>query len=225
VSRTDHSAGGNDRILPDGQRQGRCSFLNLHGAARGFSWTGQQSGPGSPRGCGIRPQIVAVNVNPARFIGVKVRVVDAEDVSSANHVHVAGQRVVETALQFVDAMDSWSRLISDRERRGWWPNMRPFCMTFPLRRCTWSPRTPNVTVGLGYRPGHGFWSTSLSQQALAVVGIRKQPVVGIRKQQRVTGPMVEMGGIEPPSTAVVMCLLRVYPVKSFYSAPEFATGI
>jgi hypothetical protein len=36
---------------------------------------------------------------------------------------------------------------------------------------------------------------------------------------------VEMGGIEPPSTAVVICLLRVYPVKAFYSAPEFATGI
>jgi hypothetical protein len=36
--------------------------------------------------------------------------------------------------------------------------------------------------------------------------------------------MVEMGGIEPPSTAVVICLLRVYPMESFYSAPEFAIG-
>ena len=35
---------------------------------------------------------------------------------------------------------------------------------------------------------------------------------------------VEMRGIEPRSTAVVVCLLRVYPVKTFYSAPEFATG-
>jgi len=37
--------------------------------------------------------------------------------------------------------------------------------------------------------------------------------------------MVEMGGIEPPSTAVVMCLLRVYPAKAFYSALDFATGV
>jgi len=37
-------------------------------------------------------------------------------------------------------------------------------------------------------------------------------------------PMVEMRGIEPRSIAVVMFLLRVYPVKAFYSAPELATG-
>lgn len=36
--------------------------------------------------------------------------------------------------------------------------------------------------------------------------------------------MVEMGGIEPPSTAVVMCLLRAYPMEAFYSALEFAIG-
>ena len=42
---------------------------------------------------------------------------------------------------------------------------------------------------------------------------------------RDSDPMVEMGGIEPPSTAVVMCLLRVYPAKAFYSALDFATGV
>ncbi len=37
-------------------------------------------------------------------------------------------------------------------------------------------------------------------------------------------PMVEMGGIEPPSTAVILRLLRAYLVKAFYSALTFATS-
>lgn len=36
--------------------------------------------------------------------------------------------------------------------------------------------------------------------------------------------MVEMPGIEPGSTAVVIRLLRVYPMKSFYSAPTLCIG-
>jgi hypothetical protein len=45
------------------------------------------------------------------------------------------------------------------------------------------------------------------------------------QQQRDSDQMVEMGGIEPPSTAVILRLLRAYPVDSLYSAPTFATGI
>ena len=37
--------------------------------------------------------------------------------------------------------------------------------------------------------------------------------------------MVEMGGIEPPSIAVSLRLLRAQLVISFYSAPTFATSI
>ena len=38
-------------------------------------------------------------------------------------------------------------------------------------------------------------------------------------------PMVEMGGIEPPSIAVSLRLLRAQLVKAFCSAPTFATSI
>jgi hypothetical protein len=48
--------------------------------------------------------------------------------------------------------------------------------------------------------------------------------VALFSLSRDSGSGVEMRGIEPRSTAVVVCLLRVYPVKTFYSAPEFATG-
>ena len=37
-------------------------------------------------------------------------------------------------------------------------------------------------------------------------------------------PMVEMGGIEPPSIAVIPRLLRAHPVQAFCSASTFATG-
>jgi hypothetical protein len=43
--------------------------------------------------------------------------------------------------------------------------------------------------------------------------------------QYVTTAMVEMGGIEPPSIAVIPRLLRAHLVKAFYSAPTFATSI
>jgi hypothetical protein len=36
---------------------------------------------------------------------------------------------------------------------------------------------------------------------------------------------VEMGGIEPPSIAVIPRLLRAQLVSAFYSAPTFATSI
>jgi len=36
--------------------------------------------------------------------------------------------------------------------------------------------------------------------------------------------MVEMGGIEPPSIAVSLRLLRAQSVKTFYSAPTFVTN-
>ena len=37
--------------------------------------------------------------------------------------------------------------------------------------------------------------------------------------------VVEMGGIEPPSTAELRCLLRVQPTLTFCSAPTFAVGL
>lgn len=37
--------------------------------------------------------------------------------------------------------------------------------------------------------------------------------------------LVEMGGIEPPSIAVSLRLLRAQLVSAFYSAPTFATSI
>lgn len=37
-------------------------------------------------------------------------------------------------------------------------------------------------------------------------------------------PMVEMGGIEPPSIAVVVRILRAQSVESFCSAPTFVTN-
>ena len=43
--------------------------------------------------------------------------------------------------------------------------------------------------------------------------------------QRDSDLMVEMGGIEPPSTAVILRLLRVQLVRAFYSALTFATSI
>jgi len=42
--------------------------------------------------------------------------------------------------------------------------------------------------------------------------------------QRATRPMVEMGGIEPPSIAVILRLLRAQSVETFYSAPTFITN-
>jgi len=36
--------------------------------------------------------------------------------------------------------------------------------------------------------------------------------------------MVEMGGIEPPSIAVILRLLRAQSVETFYSAPTFVTN-
>ena len=39
----------------------------------------------------------------------------------------------------------------------------------------------------------------------------------------VTTAMVEMGGIEPPSIAVSLRLLRAQLVSAFYSAPTFVT--
>jgi hypothetical protein len=43
--------------------------------------------------------------------------------------------------------------------------------------------------------------------------------------QRATTEMVEMGGIEPPSIAEDLRLLRAQLVKAFCSAPTFATSI
>ena len=37
------------------------------------------------------------------------------------------------------------------------------------------------------------------------------------------GTVVEMGGIEPPSIAVSLRLLRAQSVQTFYSAPTFVT--
>lgn len=47
----------------------------------------------------------------------------------------------------------------------------------------------------------------------------------MRTQQRATTAMVEMGGIEPPSIAEDLRLLRAQLVKAFCSAPTFATSI
>ena len=47
----------------------------------------------------------------------------------------------------------------------------------------------------------------------------------LRLAQRATTAMVEMGGIEPPSIAEDLRLLRAQLVKAFYSAPTFATSI
>ena len=45
-----------------------------------------------------------------------------------------------------------------------------------------------------------------------------------RRAFRVMTTMVEMGGIEPPSIAVSLRLLRAQSVKTFYSAPTFVTN-
>lgn len=56
--------------------------------------------------------------------------------------------------------------------------------------------------------------------------VRKKPGARERREPRATSrvtAVVEMGGIEPPSIAFELRLLRAQSVKTFCSAPTFST--
>ena len=69
----------------------------------------------------------------------------------------------------------------------------------------------------------------LKQRSMSRMNKRRSPGQGFLNpvSSPVASPVssVEMGGIEPPSIAEDLRLLRAQLVRAFYSAPTFATSI
>jgi len=82
-----------------------------------------------------------------------------------------------------------------------------------------------VAPPAGYLPRPSSGSQTTTAQTTNAETTNGRPLGRpIGPHRATTAVVVEMGGIEPPSIAVIPRLLRAQPVQAFCSAPTFATG-